>query len=153
MRTWKPDTCECHIEEVYEGNTIVGGGQVLNKCEAHTEVPDDELYGVLYSNPDGENKRKNLVYKHIIETQEGILSERVMNKSGDETLELKPGIEFGWEWQRTGKNRVMKLKLSDKRTQKTDNNLLGASQEMTLLDVEEKIRQELLDLFGNSVIF
>ena len=66
MKTWKPDTCECLVEEIYNGTQIVGGGQVLKKCPAHAALADNEIYGVLYSNPDGENKRKNQMLRILL---------------------------------------------------------------------------------------
>ena len=75
-------------------------------------------------------------------------------KSGNEILELKPGVAFDWEWEGKGESRIMKLKLSDKRVErKVDGELLGAAQEITLLDVKEQIRQSLGEIFGDKVIF
>lgn len=113
MKTWKPDTCECLIEEIYNGKDIVGGGQVLEKCLAHQNVPDNELYGVLYSNPDGENKRKNQVFRILLgyESVKGLgLEEAKTDPEGNDVgLGLKKGIEYNWSFEGTGKNRVLKV--------------------------------------------
>ena len=108
MKTWKPDTCECLVEEIYNCAEIVGGGQVLKKCIVHQGVADDELYGILYSNPDGENKRKNQVL-NILLGYEAIkdlgLEEAKTNDDGsDGGLGLKNGLEYDWSFTGTGKD-------------------------------------------------
>ena len=116
MKTWKPDTCECEVEEIYSGTTIIGGGKVLKKCLAHTIVPDTDLYGVLYSNPDGENKRKNQIHRALLGYDGDIgglnLSEPKTNPDGsDGGLGLKTGIEYLWSFIGTGKDRVIRVEL------------------------------------------
>ena len=120
MKTWKPDTCECMVEEIYDGSNIVGGGQVLHKCEAHRDVPDDELYGVLYSTdltqpPTGENARKNMVLRILLGHEEikGLgLEETKTNPDGSEAgLGLKAGVEYGWSFSGTGKDRVLRVEV------------------------------------------
>lgn len=115
MKTWKPDTCDCLVEEIYEGTTIIGGGQVLRKCPAHQDVSNSELYGILYSNPDSENKRKNIAHR-ILLGQESIkdlgLEEMKKNQDGSNAgLGLKPGIEYSWSFTGTGKNRVLRMEV------------------------------------------
>ena len=150
MKIWKPDTCECVVEEIYNGHEIVGGGKIIKKCLPHEEVPDEELYGILYSNPDGENKRKNLLRKHLTENYEGTLSERKTDPNGTEVIDFKPDVTFDYEWLGSGKKRVLKLKLDNKRVVKTD--MIGAAQG-TLVDIEEQIRTDIAQLFGDIVIF
>jgi hypothetical protein len=114
MKIWKPDTCGCEIEEVYNGTEITGGGAVLHKCTAHTAVADNELYGVLYANPDGENKRKNEIYRILIGEGgvEGLgLEETVTDERGQQSRRLKPGVEYSWSYQNTGKNRVLRVEI------------------------------------------
>ena len=115
MKTWKPDTCECLVEEIYNGTEIVGGGQVIKKCVAHQTVPDNELYGVLYSNPDGENKRKNQMLRILLgyEDVKGLgLEEIKFNDDGSMGgLGLKRGIEYSWSFAGTGKDRVLKVEV------------------------------------------
>lgn len=115
MKIWKPDTCQCEVEEVYNGNEIVGGGQILKKCAAHADVADNELYGVLYANPDGENKRKNLVYRTLLglDDVKGLGLENVKKKPDgtDDTIELKEGITYDWSFEGTGKNRKLKVQV------------------------------------------
>jgi len=113
MKTWKPDTCECLVEEIYNGAEVIGGGQVLKKCIVHQGVADDELYGILYSNPDGENKRKNQVL-NILLGYEAIkdlgLEEAKTNDDGsDGGLGLKNGLEYDWSFTGTGKDRILKV--------------------------------------------
>ena len=114
MKTWQPDTCKCVVEEIYPENPgdPITGGQVLFKCEAHADVPDEELYGVLYANPDGENKRKNLMHRALLghDTVKGLgLEQRKQRPDGTEVTELKDGVEFDWSFEGQGKNRVLKV--------------------------------------------
>ena len=115
MKTWKPDTCECEVEEIYNGTDIVGGGQVLKKCPAHQTVPDNDLYGVLYSNPDGENKRKNQMLRILLgyEDVKGLsLEEMKRNQDGsDGGLGLKQGIDYKWSFEGSGKDRTLKVEV------------------------------------------
>lgn len=111
MKIWRPDTCECEVEEIYEGDTIKGGGVVLNKCTAHASVPDAALYGVLYSNADGENKRKNLIERALLgfEGTNFGLHETVVNSDGSTTVRFKNGISFTWSFSGTGAGRVLNV--------------------------------------------
>ena len=115
MKTWKPDTCECEVEEIYNGTEIVNGGQVLSKCIAHQSVSDTELYGVLYANPDGENKRKNQMLRVLLgyESVKGLgLEETKKNQDGsDAGLGLKEGIEYKWNFEGSGKDRVLQVEI------------------------------------------
>ena len=110
MKTWSPDTCGCTVEEIYEGTEIIGGGKVIKKCNVHSSVPDNELYGVLYSNPDGENKRKNLVHRILLGHDNPSFGlEKKEMKDGQESVSLKEGVEYEWSFEGTGKNRVLNV--------------------------------------------
>jgi hypothetical protein len=111
MKTWKPDTCDCVVEELYNGTEIIGGGAVLKKCDAHASVPDDQLYGVLYANPDGENKRKNRIESILLggEGQNFNLHETVTNSDGSVTVKWKGGVTFSWAWTGTGAGRTLNI--------------------------------------------
>ena len=115
MKTWKPDTCECEVEEIYNGTQIIGGGQVIKKCIAHTTVPDVDLYGVLYSNSDGENKRKNQILRILLGYEEvkGLgLEEIKFNDDGSMGgLGLKKGVEYVWSFEGFGKDRVLNVEV------------------------------------------
>lgn len=115
MKTWKPDTCKCNIEEIYVGTEIIGGGQVLEKCDAHKDVADADLYGVLYSNPDGENKRKNRFLRILLgheEIKDLGLEELKTNPDGSNAgLGLKPGIEYIWTFEGLGYDRKLKVEV------------------------------------------
>lgn len=116
MKIWKPDTCECVIEEIYQGTEIIGGGEVLKKCVAHTDVADNELYGVLYSNIDGENKRKNQMMAILLDMDDVKLglSEEKINKDGSKYLGFRDGIEYEWSFSGFGKNRVLNVNVRGK---------------------------------------
>ncbi len=107
MRTWKPDTCECHIEEIYDGNEIIGGGQVLNKCSAHTNVADEDLYGVLYANPDGENKRKNKIDRLLKGLDGTDFNLHEIDAEGNYVF--KNGITLNWQFTGSDENRVLQI--------------------------------------------
>ena len=95
-QTWHPDTCECVIEEnVVDGE--VSAGDVLSKCSAHTDVADNDLYGVLIGNTDGENKRKNLIYAHLV------------NEMG---ITFGDGNEYSWSFSGTGADRVLSVEVT-----------------------------------------
>jgi hypothetical protein len=114
MKTWKPDTCDCVIEEIYQGTEIVGGGQVVKKCAAHSTVEDKDLYGVLYANPDGENKVKNQMYRVLLgmEDVKGLGLEKVTkNKEGNDVIELADGVDYKWTFDGLGYNRKLKVEV------------------------------------------
>jgi hypothetical protein len=115
MKTWKPDTCDCIVEEIYQGTEIIGGGQVLRKCEDHSTISDAELYGVLYANPDGENKRKNQMLRILLGLEDvkglGLEDVRKNADGSDAGLGLKQGVEYRWSFEGTGKNRVLKVEV------------------------------------------
>lgn len=95
---WRPDTCACVIEETHDPANSAYGVQfsaVISKCVPHAAVTDANLWGVIYSNPDGENKRKNLLHKMLLETSSLNLS-ATDPISG--TLQWKPGITFSWAY-------------------------------------------------------
>ena len=113
MKTWKPDTCGCLVEEIYSGSEIVGGGRVLEKCPVHQSVADADLYGVLYSNVDGENKRKNQILR-ILLGYEGLdfgLQEMKKQDGKDAGFGLKDGIEYAWSFDGVGSNRVLRVEV------------------------------------------
>lgn len=111
MKTWKPDTCECCIEEVYNGTDIVGGGEVVKKCAVHTDVPDEELYDVLLNK---ENRVKNGLHRVLLghdEIKTLGLHKMTRQKDGTDVAELKDGVEYKWQFEGTGKNRVLKAEI------------------------------------------
>lgn len=117
MRTWKPDTCECVIEELYNGTEIIGGGQVVKKCAAHSTVLDSELYGVLFANPDGENKMKNQIYRTLLgydEIKNLGLEKITKDKEGRDVIGLADGVEYNWSFEGTGKNRILNVEVKGK---------------------------------------
>jgi hypothetical protein len=133
MKTWKPDTCECLVEEIYDGAEIVGGGAVLKKCDVHKGVPDEELYGVLYSNPDGENKRKNQMLS-ILLSQDSVkglnLEETKKNEKGEDAgVGLKSGIEYVWHFEGEGSDRILKVEVKGA--------ALTAEQKQDIVDLTE----------------
>ena len=110
MKIWRPDTCPdpgCIVEELYSGTTITGMGVVVQKCPAHLGVADAALYGVLFTNPDGENKRKNRVEGKLQADLRNVLWETVLDANGN--LVFKSGITFNFSWSGTGSTRVLTI--------------------------------------------
>lgn len=124
MRTWKPDTCDCKVEELYNGTQIIGMGQVLNKCPAHQSIPDNELYAVIYTNPDSEQKRKNLFHGHLLDNPK--LAKLVTKPDGQEVREFNSGISYEWSFSGTGKDRILNVNIK--------NNNLSANEKKALKD-------------------
>ena len=109
---WKPDTCECVITETHDDVANTWSGVPESKCPAHAAVADNALYGVLHTNPDGENKRKNLVHKALLETGSLSLSQTVIGPDGSGTLQFKPGIAFSWSWSGSNGSRVLTISVT-----------------------------------------
>jgi|CXWL01.1.fsa_nt_gi hypothetical protein len=112
MKTWKPDTCDCHVEEIYDLTGIKSMGQVLTKCIVHQTVADADLYDVLLNK---ENRVKNRVYRILLgyeEIKDLGLEEPKKNQDGtDAGPGLKVGIEYAWNFVGTGANRVLQAEI------------------------------------------
>lgn len=117
MRLWSPDTCvktgtACIIEEIYDGNEIIGGGQVLFKCEIHKDIPDDELYEILLN---GENRVKNHVHRLLCGHEEikdlGLHENKYNQDSSYAGVGLKKAIEYDWEFEGDPKDRKFKFRV------------------------------------------
>ena len=114
MKIWTPDTCPspgCVVEELYSGSTITGPGVIVRKCSAHSSVPDDQLYGVLYSNVDGENKRKNQVVRALL-GYEGFsvnLEATFTNPDGSSYIDFKNGVTVTWSYSGSGTSRILTI--------------------------------------------
>lgn len=108
MRTWRPDTCGCCIEEIYNtADNITGGGKVLIKCADHNGVTDGLLYDVLLN----QNRRKNAVHASLI------YDLGLDNGSG----ELKSGVEYNWTYSGKDDARILQVIVSGISTKvKTD---------------------------------
>lgn len=108
MKTWKPDTCECHLEELYDGREIIGMGKVLKKCDAHVDVPDEELYGVIMTNTDSEQRMKNETEALLLGlrgVEDTGLTKEVVLEDGSKGKVWKDGAKYEWHFTGTGKNR------------------------------------------------
>lgn len=119
IKSWKPDTCGCHVGEIYEGTNIVGMGAVYSKCPAHANVPDEELYETIYGNVAlgiyGENRMKNHVERTLL-GYEGLkdlgVEETKTNTDGSEAgVGFKEGIKYKWHFEGEGKDRILKWEL------------------------------------------
>lgn len=125
---WTPDTCGCHVEEEYDADnpnspmTCVG---VRKKCPAHAAVLDADLYGVLYANPDGDNKRKNRIHGMLFGYEGPDLSlwQDVLTADGT-VRQFKSGIGFSWAFSGTGANRVITVTITGKNLTANQRNLV-----------------------------
>ncbi len=106
-QNWRPDTCGCCVEEEYDMDdpqAVMTCSKVIIKCAAHASVPDADLFGVLYANPDGENKVKNLMHKHLVEHPALNLS-----KDSKDGLVFNEGVEYVWSFSGSGADRVLNV--------------------------------------------
>src|SRR3990167_1118752 len=113
---WGPDTCGCKIIETCEDETSqVLSTRIVLKCADHIDVPDEELYGVLYSNPDGENRMKNEIESTLLghfELKDLGLHEKKFNKDGEgEYIGFKKGLKYLWSFSGKGKDRVFNFEI------------------------------------------
>ena len=107
LQTWKPDTCGCIIEERHGDGLGVRFERVIEKCSIHTAVADADLYGVIYGNADGENKRKNLVEKALRETT----SLNLGTQNAEGAWEWRAGRGFAWTWVGVAPARVLQVSI------------------------------------------
>lgn len=85
LKNWRPDTCECKIEEQVHDNGDCSFSKVLRKCEAHQFIPDNKLYSVIMSSPNSEQKRKNWGLARIKQMPESIYA---LTEQDKKTLKL-----------------------------------------------------------------
>lgn len=113
---WGPDTCGCKVVEIYEREPYrVVSTRVERKCQDHSDVPDDDLYGVLFANHDGENKRKNQVEAILLgqrELKNLNLHEQKFDKNGSPAgIGWKKGLKYKWSFSGVGKDRVLHVEV------------------------------------------
>jgi hypothetical protein len=110
---WKPDTCECQVEERHDteidGREAFTLSKVLKRCPVHEGLTDEELWDTIF---DKENKVKNQMLRVLL-GYEGLklnLEESKKNTDGSNAgLGLKEGIEYNWSFEGTGKDRKLKV--------------------------------------------
>ena len=109
MTKWETDTCHCVILEQTEKDGTVSGVPI-KKCGDHKEVPDSDLYGVLFSNPDGENRMVNAVWKVLFGENWYI------DKSSVVRVRVEPWDEINcnYYFNGSGKNRILHFVISGK---------------------------------------
>jgi hypothetical protein len=96
---WKPDTCDCQIEYEWDDSQSEAVrthtcSRVIKACSYHEKYPDkNENYSVVVD----ENRRKNLLYKHIIDNVSGAVDEKIQS-DGSAVKELKKGLEYKWSF-------------------------------------------------------
>lgn len=120
---WKPDTCECSVNETHDPETNEWGaeetytnprGEVFNtvRCAAHSSILDaNVLYGVLHKNPDGENKRKNQVERLLL-GHDSIKNLGLEQINADGAVVFKNGVDMNWSFTGTGASRVLRISVS-----------------------------------------
>lgn len=113
LQTWSPDTCGCVLVERYDpddASFIWECAEVKTKCTDHQSVPDNELYGVLHQNPDGENKRKNQARGALLEADG--MSEVRIDAQGNAYTGFIGSAEMFWRWEGTGKTRKLIVRMA-----------------------------------------
>ena len=107
MKLWRPSYCACIIEEIYNGTEIVGGGQIIRKCEPHASVPDADLYDVLLN---GESRPAMVVYTHLIKTALG--ADVVDPEDGITRRAVRQDLRLGFSYNGEGRERELVVSLA-----------------------------------------
>lgn len=110
LMTWKPDTCDCEIEESHnpaDSSYGVKFSKIFSKCPEHQSVSDNDIYDIVYANSDSEQKRKNQLEGHLLETEALGLSEEVTQEDGSKIRQFKSGIKYEWSFTGEGANRIL----------------------------------------------
>jgi len=99
---WIPDTCDlgkkgCCVSQVIVDGKVAFGGQVINKCLHHANVPDNILYDVLVK----ENREKNFTERYLIELPD------IAEVDIDNNRKYKAGVSFSWAWIGTDDKREL----------------------------------------------
>lgn len=109
MKLWRPDTCGCCVEEIYNGTEIVGMGAVITKCEKHASVPDHALYNVILNK---ENRPKNQVERFLVGMEGEDLGLGELDASG--SYVFRNGMGFNWQFLGEGENRTLQISVFGK---------------------------------------
>lgn len=109
---WRPDTCGCVILQEFDKDDLPAGAHLKafeSKCQAHATLTDVEAYDAIHGTiaKPGENLRKNLAYKELLEIPE--LVEEKVNDAGDVVKTLKQSVVYDWSFTGTGKERVLNV--------------------------------------------
>lgn len=114
IQEWTPDTCKCIIEETHDSAVAnsVAFGRVLFKCPPHSTVLDADLYGVLMTDVDSEQHRKNLTETFILATVSLGVSEEVEQSDGNMVRVFKRGITYDWQFTGAGYSRMFEIRLA-----------------------------------------
>lgn len=113
--TWEPDTCGCAIQESQEqGNSDYGVkfSKVLTKCPVHETVLDLELYEVLMTNSDSEQKRKNRLEGYLLTDKSLGLSESFEQEDGTMSRRFIKGVKYEWNFQGVGTARILNINMT-----------------------------------------
>jgi len=103
-----PDDVQKTADDL-DPNYGVRFSRVINKCLAHQGVPDEDLYGVIYENPDSEQKRKNKLEGYLLSNATLGLSEMVTDDDNVPTAKYKKGVRYQWSFD---ENRVLVVNMS-----------------------------------------
>lgn len=102
LQTWKPDTCDCVIEQTHDPSDPRYGvvfSKFIEKCLVHQALSDEDAYGKIYEDFDSEQKCKNMLYGELLENTTLDLSELVQKEDTSFT-KLKPGIFYKWQFDK-----------------------------------------------------
>lgn len=106
---WKPDTCDCIIEQgiddsLPQAQQVLFGVSSIFKCPAHSHINnvDDHFNAVNEENP-----RKNFSLDEILQNAPNNNWFDIDADSGARVF--KKGITINWNWTGTAPNRVLTL--------------------------------------------
>lgn len=103
---WWPDTCGCVLDEAVAADRSKTLDRVVSKCPAHADVPDAELYDLIYASADSEHKRKNQLEGFLAHHPD--FGEDVANpRDGTLARRLRSDLALDWTFTGTGKERVL----------------------------------------------
>jgi len=114
-QNWHPDTCDCIIEQTHDPDNPAYGVQfskVIQKCISHQNIADDQINNIVYANVDSEQKRKNGLYRKLLEDDALALFEIVKNPDGTSVRQLKSGIGYNWSFQGLDDKRVLSISIT-----------------------------------------
>ena len=105
IQTWRPDTCECVINQQYDDQAdpiVLTVHSVQNRCSQHSSLTNNtDLYDVVNE----ENPRRNFAFGHILDNAPTPMYD--LQEDGSRTF--KKGITVDWAYTGTIPNRVLTI--------------------------------------------
>ena len=105
LQTWKPDTCDCVIEQTHDPSDPRYGvvfSKFIEKCLVHQALSDEDAYGKIYEDFNSEQKCKNILQGELLDNTIFGISETVI-ENGRSINKLKIGIFYNWQFDENRK--------------------------------------------------